>query len=120
LESLRKRYRTALITNWDHAPWLRRWLADSDIAGWFEDIVISDEAGCAKPDPRIFTPALEKLGLKPREMAYVGDSPEDVRGALAVGSIPILIKRDKSDHVDIGGDARVISRLSELLDIFQP
>ncbi len=123
LEALRPRYRTALITNWDHTPWIRRWLADSDIGGWFEDIVISDEAGCAKPDPRIFTIALERLRLEPGEMAYVGDSPEDVRGALAVGSIPILIRRDQSgdqsDHGDIGGDAQVISRLSELLDLFQ-
>ena len=120
LEALRPRYRNALITNWDHAPWIRRWLVDSEIGGWFEDIVISDEAGFAKPDPRIFMIALERLGLEPGEMAYVGDAPEDVRGALAVGSIPILIKREESDHVDIGGDARVISRLSELLDIFQP
>jgi FMN phosphatase YigB (HAD superfamily) len=82
--------------------------------------VISDEAGCAKPDPRIFTIALERMGLDPGEMAYVGDSPEDVKGALAVGSIPILIRRDKSDRGDIGGDVRVISRLSELLDLFQP
>ncbi len=119
LEALRPQYRTALITNWDHTPWIRRWLADSDLGGWFEDIVISDEAGCAKPDPRIFTIALERLRLEPGEMAYVGDSPEDVRGALAVGSIPILIRRDQSDHGDIGGDAQVISRLSELLDLFQ-
>ena len=81
--------------------------------------MISDEAGCAKPDPRIFTIALERMGLEPEEMAYIGDSPEDVRGALAVGSIPILIRRGKSDHGDIGSEARVITRLSELLDIFQ-
>jgi HAD superfamily hydrolase (TIGR01509 family) len=120
VEALRSRYRNALITNWDHASWIRRWLADSEIGGWFEEIVVSDEAGCAKPDPRIFTIALERLGLEPREMAYVGDSPEDVRGALAVGSIPILIRRDQSDRGEIGGDARVITRLSELLDLFQP
>jgi HAD superfamily hydrolase (TIGR01509 family) len=118
LEALRSRYRTALITNWDHASWIRRWLAESEITGWFEDIVISDEAGCAKPDPKIFQISLERLGLEPGEMAYVGDSPEDVKGALAVGSIPILIMRNQSDHGDMGGDARVISRLSELLDIF--
>ena len=123
IDALRPRYRISLITNWDHASWIRRWLTESDVGGWFEDIVISDEAGCAKPDPRIFTIALERLGLEPGEMTYVGDSPEDVRGALAVGSIPILIRRnqsgDLSDHGDIGADARVISRLSELLDLFQ-
>ena len=116
LDALRPLYRTALITNWDHASWIRRWLADSEITGWFEDIVVSDEAGCAKPDPRIFRISLERLGLEPEEMAYVGDSPEDIRGALAVGSVPILISRENME--DIGSEARVISRLSELLDIF--
>ena len=117
LDALRTRYRIALITNWDHAPWLRRWLKDSEIAGWFEDIVISDEAGCAKPDPRIFTGALENLELEPGEMVYVGDSTEDIQGALAAGSTPIQISRGPS--VDNGSEVRVISRLSELLDIFQ-
>jgi HAD superfamily hydrolase (TIGR01509 family) len=117
LDTLRPRYRTALITNWDHAPWLRRWLKDSEIARWFGDIVISDEAGYAKPDPRIFTGVLENQGLEPGEMAYVGDSPEDIHGALAAGSTPILISRGPSGVN--GSEVRVISRLSELLDIFQ-
>jgi len=120
VEALRPRYRNALITNWDHASWIRRWLADSEVGGWFEEIVISDEAGCAKPDPRIFTIALERMGLEPGEMAYIGDSPEDVRGALAVGSIPILIRREQSDHGDSEGEVRIITRLSELLGFFPP
>jgi FMN phosphatase YigB (HAD superfamily) len=121
LDALKPRFRTALITNWDHASWLRRWLKDSEITGWFEDIVISDEVECVKPDPKIFSIALENLGLKPWEMVYVGDSPEDVQGALAAGSIPILIRRnlseDQPDHRGIGEDVRVISSLTELLTI---
>jgi len=117
LEALSPRYRIALITNWDHAPWLRRWLRDSEITRWFEEVVISDEAGCMKPDPEIFMKALDRLGLEPREMAYVGDSPEDVKGALAVGAIPILISRDNTGTEESG--VRVISRLSELMEIFQ-
>jgi len=117
LEALKPRYRIALITNWDHAPWLRKRLEGSELTPWFEEIVISDEVGYAKPDPRIFDSALENLGLKPEEMAYVGDSPEDVKGALAAGATPILISRGPPG--DFGSEARVISRLSELLDIFQ-
>ena len=78
--------------------------------------MVSDEAGCAKPDPRIFRISLERMGIEPGEMAYVGDSPEDVQGALAIGSVPILISREPTE--DIGSEARVITRLSELLDIF--
>ena len=117
LETLKPLYKLALITNWDHAPWLRRWLGNSEITRWFEEVVISDEAECMKPDPQIFRIALESLNLQPQEMAYVGDSPEDVKGALAVGSTPILISRDGVETEET--EVRVISSLSELLDIFQ-
>ena len=47
-----------------------------------------------KPDPRIFHIALEKTGLEPNEVVYVGDTSEDMLGAHAAGIQPILIARD--------------------------
>ena len=55
-------------------------------------VVDSHVVGVAKPDPRIFEPALEALGLpaSPR-VAYVGDTVfYDVRAALAAGLTPLL------------------------------
>ncbi|MDD8012988.1 MAG: HAD-IA family hydrolase, partial [Acidobacteriota bacterium] len=40
----------------------------------FRSIVISEEVGIAKPDPCIFRPALEKLGVKAGDVLYAGDS----------------------------------------------
>ena len=123
IEALKPRYRTALITNWDHASWIHRWLEESSIDDWFEEVVISDEAGCMKPDPEIFRIALEKIGLEPQEMAYVGDSPEDVKGALAVGAKPILIRRASSEDdpspLENSDSVVVIHQLSELLELFK-
>jgi putative hydrolase of the HAD superfamily len=49
-------------------------------------LVVSEEAGVSKPDPRIFRLALERLGCGPADAVMIGDSwSADVRGALAAG-----------------------------------
>jgi HAD superfamily hydrolase (TIGR01549 family) len=56
------------------------------IRSLFSVILISDEVGIKKPDPRIFQMALDKLGLLPSEAIFVGDNPAlDVAGSRAVG-----------------------------------
>lgn len=53
-------------------------------------LVVSEEAGVAKPDPAIFHLAIERLGCRPSEAIMVGDSWEaDVVGARAAGIAPI-------------------------------
>ena len=48
-------------------------------------VVTSAEAGAAKPDPAIFTLALERLRVAPERALHVGDSPADEAGAAAAG-----------------------------------
>lgn len=49
-------------------------------------VLISEELGIAKPDPRIFRAAAAGLGADPSECMFIGDNPaRDVLGALAVG-----------------------------------
>ena len=53
-------------------------------------IVDSGVLGIAKPDPRIFAPALEALGTDAARTLYVGDTVHaDVRGAAAAG-MPVV------------------------------
>jgi putative hydrolase of the HAD superfamily len=52
----------------------------------FGCVVISEDVGLAKPDPRIFWRAAELLGRQPRECLHIGDSYEkDVVGARRAG-----------------------------------
>jgi pyrophosphatase PpaX len=53
------------------------------IAHYFEVVVGSDATERRKPDPDPILHALELLGARPEEAAYVGDSPYDVRAAKA-------------------------------------
>ncbi len=93
LTALKQNKVLALISNFDHPPHARRVLAEAGLARCFESIVISAEVGIKKPDPRIFRVALEATGLRPDEVVYVGDTQEDVDGAIAAGIRPVLIAR---------------------------
>jgi putative hydrolase of the HAD superfamily len=56
------------------------------IRSLFSVILISEEIGIKKPDPRIFRMALEKLDVLSSEAIFVGDNPAlDIAGARAVG-----------------------------------
>nr|MCU0237708.1 YjjG family noncanonical pyrimidine nucleotidase [Acidobacteriota bacterium] len=73
VRKLAKAYPLALVTNGIAAVQNRRFAA-SPITPYFKAIVISEEVGIAKPDPRIFRPALEKIGVAAADVLYVGDS----------------------------------------------
>ena len=56
----------------------------------FEFIITSSNYIFRKPNKRIFDLALEKAGLEPDEVWYIGDHYEcDVKGALNAGLLPI-------------------------------
>ena len=51
----------------------------------FDVVVTAEEAGAYKPDPKPYRLACERLGLAPREVAFVAGSPFDALGAVAHG-----------------------------------
>lgn len=62
------------------------------LSRWFapESIVVSGAVGVDKPDPRIFRIACERLGTRPEDCVYVGDSfASDVVGATSAG-MPVV------------------------------
>ena len=64
------------------------------IAHFFDTVVISEDAGFAKPDPRIFAIALERIGARAEESVFLGDSwQNDVQGALSAGIGAIWLNR---------------------------
>jgi len=69
----------------------RAWRHGLACHGLAVDFVVSSaDVGARKPDPAIFRVALDRLGLPPGDVWFVGDSYEkDVRGAAAVGMRPI-------------------------------
>jgi pyrophosphatase PpaX len=57
----------------------------------FDVVVASEDTERHKPDPAPLLLALERLGARPGEAAYVGDSPFDVRAAKAAGIFAVAV-----------------------------
>ncbi|HZO34417.1 MAG TPA: HAD family hydrolase [Gaiellaceae bacterium] len=89
LESLRVRgLRLGIVANgWpEPARLTRRRLSELGVADRVDAIVLADEVGVRKPDPRIFEAALDRLGVDAAESAHVGDRLDhDVAGAANAG-----------------------------------
>lgn len=103
----------ALVTN-GPVGWQSRKLRTLGLAGYFDEVLISEAEGIAKPDPRIFARAVERLGVTASEAMFVGDHPEiDIAGARDAGLVAVwkrvpywTMSRD---------DVLVITRISEVL-----
>lgn len=99
LESLNNKKSLALITNFDHPPYIYSVLTKYKLSNYFEFIAISGEIGIKKPDPYIFHITLKETGLKPDEVIFIGDSKEDIEGANYANIKPILIQRQSSKRL---------------------
>jgi 2-haloacid dehalogenase len=85
-ERLSAARRLAIVTN-GIADVQKSRLARSPIARFIELAVVSEEVGSAKPDPAIFSKALELLGVSDKSrVVMVGDSlASDIKGGIAYG-----------------------------------
>jgi len=58
-----------------------------------DDVVYSHEVGLAKPDPAIFELACRRLGVRPREVVFVDDLPNNIEAAARCGLQAVLHER---------------------------
>ena len=100
LTRLLNHHRLAVITNTHDPALVPTHLARMGVANLLAPVVTSVELGWRKPSPRIFEHALERIGARPEECLYVGDSYiADYRGALAAGLRAWLIDPERRTPV---------------------
>jgi putative hydrolase of the HAD superfamily len=119
LRELRARgLRTAVVSNCDHGT--RPVVDRLGLTEETDAIVLSFEAGVAKPDAGIYRKALEELGVSPEESVFVDDQLVYCEGAEAVGIRPLLILRDDARPLEgvsnANGGPEVIRDLRSLID----
>ena len=80
-------------------------VAGTNLAPYFQNVIISEVVGDNKPDPLIFHHAIELAGATIPESVMIGDSIEaDIRGAMGVGMDAIYFnpaKLEKPDDVTV-------------------
>ncbi len=120
LKSLHGRVGLILITN-GLADVQRPRFARSTLMPYFSDVVISEEVGVAKPDPKIFDVAFAKMGFPEREdVLIVGDSlTSDIRGGNNYGIDTCWFNPAGRRRVDGVGIHYEIGALRELLPLVE-
>ena len=75
-------------------------LRDLELDGLFGVVVYGDDLVAQKPDPAPLRRALERLGFADRaaDAVYVGDTPDDMRMAVAAGVHPVGVVSVFSDE----------------------
>jgi putative hydrolase of the HAD superfamily len=116
LNTLKNKYRLALISNFDHAPTAYGILDKFEIRDFFERILISIEVGFRKPRADIFLKAFSLLKIKPSEAIFVGDNSEaDVVGSKNVGMNVIWINKN-NEHIrrEIPNPDYVVTKFTDI------
>ena len=105
----------ALVTNFDHHPYVRSLVPRLGTNQYFSSLVISGEVGFDKPDPEIFRIALQELSASAENAVHIGDSEVDVLGAQAAGVTPIqILSSPRSNDISGPEDHEVINSLAEV------
>lgn len=86
----------ALISNFDNK--LYSIIDDLGIKDKFDLMISSEDAGAAKPNPKIYQAALKELDLLPEEAIMIGDSYEgDYDAPKRLGMEAVFLDRNQDD-----------------------
>ena len=116
LEALRGRQlRLGVVSNAAYLPRLMKGqLAALGLRGYFDGVTFSSEVGVRKPHPRIYSDALQQLGVDAAQTVFVGDRlREDIQGPQSLGMRAVLTREWRQEDEPGSADA-VIQRLGEL------
>ena len=90
----------------------------SGLRDCFTHIVLSEEVGCQKPNPRIYEEALRMNGLSAEEVVMIGDSwSSDIQGAINAGIDQIWIRKSQEPLPQGQSATYLVQSLSEVMEI---
>lgn len=101
LLSLKRRYRLLMLSNvnevhfefiWKHYPLVRH----------IEDRLLSYELGCLKPEPAIYRIAIDRAGVRPEEIFFADDRPENVEAARQAGIVATCFQSEQQLRLALG------------------
>lgn len=98
----------ALVSN-DSSEWSRYLRSKFGINRYFDLITVSGDLKIKKPDPRIFTHTLERLGCTATDCVYVDDRRYNLAAAQALGMDVVLFNSRGVDY-----DGKAVSSFEEL------
>ena len=120
LDLLKDTYKLILLTNGSPSLQYTKLEITSEIAPYFEKIIISGAFGIGKPDPSIFYHVLTETDVKADEAIMVGDNlMTDILGASRVEMRSVWINRENKQPSEEVIPTYEICHLEELFPILE-
>lgn len=110
-------YKLAVVS--DAWPSLEGVFVHAGLREYFSAFILSSQVGVRKPDPRMFTAALDALGVTADEALFVDDNRKNCDAARALGMRTAMVCRDQVEYLFFHffvKTHRVIRSLTELGD----
>lgn len=115
LEYLKERYTVHLISN-GFSEACKTKLESSGLKNYFRNVVISEEVGVLKPDPKIFRYTLEKAGVDSQHAVMIGDNlVADVMGARNAGIEAVYFNPHRRENPEKFLEIECLSELKVFL-----
>ena len=90
----------------------------SGLRDCFAHIVLREEVGCQKPNPRIYEEALRMNGISAEEAVMIGDSwNSDIQGAINAGIDQIWIRKSQDPLPEGQSATYILKSLAEVMEI---
>jgi phosphoglycolate phosphatase len=118
-ELAKRKFKLAVLTNKDEK--MAQKIVSHFFDGLFQIVKGTIDAVAVKPQPTAVLQVLEKLGVRPEETIFVGDSKIDVQTAKAAGIKAVGVSwgfRGRGELIEAGADA-VIDEANQLLRLLQ-
>ena len=121
LSGLYGKYKLGIIANQSLGTQER--IDNWGIGHYFDVVMASAEAGCAKPDPKIFTRALQKANCEAGEAVMIGDRLDnDIIPAKKLGMKTVWVRQAYAIYQSIDDESKrpdhIVDRIDELTDLF--
>lgn len=110
----KRKLRLGVISNWQRG--LNHFCEELEITPYLDVIVSSADVGFEKPDIRIFSIVLKRLGAMPEHTVHVGDSiDDDVHGAIQAGLRAIHLDRNNAESRPSENQVQNLYQLEQFL-----
>lgn len=91
LEYLKENHYTVGVASSSSTKTILSHMELSGLRDYFQAIIGGDQVRLSKPKPDIYLKACEAIGMEPKEVMAVEDSPNGIRSAYAAGMKPVMI-----------------------------
>ena len=94
--------------------WINHYLDEHEIMHYFDTINTVDDVKQPKPDPELYTRAIEQLGLQPFEALALEDSINGIKSAKNAGLFVAVVPNPVTRATDLSQADISINRLSDI------